>query len=354
VPPGRTPDAEARALAQIALAETAPSTADLAATLDWLRARARAGLTYAQQLDPLGRGLDIAGDLADRLLFPEPCSTGPAPRRPVAGQRRVAVTVAGLGSSSGSAAIDDLRLGELGYPPERAVRFSYAGGRTPTTGGALAGIDAHAYATGDTQGDVTVAARRLADLVEAVAAADPTADVDIFAHSLGGLVARLALIELDRRGFDIDRLGVVATLGTPHQGADLATAVTAANTRLVPGLALDAAAQALDLGLDAVGRRAVGLGERLRAGLDEVPGVATHDLGTERCAIVTATVRGRSSADVAAELGAQGINVSTTVPEHNQLDERGVHPLVRLSPHYYNTVEELDRAIAAVAAIARS
>jgi selenocysteine lyase/cysteine desulfurase len=42
------------------------------------------------------------------------------------------------------------------------------------------------------------------------------------------------------------------------------------------------------------------------------------------------------------------------VPEHNQLDERGVHPLVRFSPHYYNTVAELDRAVAAVAAIARS
>ena len=57
----------------------------------------------------LGRGLSVASDLADRLVFPRPCSPGPPPARPVAGERRVAITVAGLGSTSGPAAIDDLR-----------------------------------------------------------------------------------------------------------------------------------------------------------------------------------------------------------------------------------------------------
>jgi selenocysteine lyase/cysteine desulfurase len=42
------------------------------------------------------------------------------------------------------------------------------------------------------------------------------------------------------------------------------------------------------------------------------------------------------------------------VPEHNPLDteERGIHPLVRLSPHYYNTEAEIDRTVAAVAELA--
>ena len=40
-----------------------------------------------------------------------------------------------------------------------------------------------------------------------------------------------------------------------------------------------------------------------------------------------------------------GINVSTTVAEHNQFDDRAIHRLVRLSPHYYNTEQELDRAV---------
>jgi selenocysteine lyase/cysteine desulfurase len=105
--------------------------------------------------------------------------------------------------------------------------------------------------------------------------------------------------------------------------------------------------QALDLGLDAIGSRAVALGARLRGLLDEVPGVTTHDLGRQRCAIVTASVAGVAATEVATFLGQAGVNVTTTVPEHTQFDTeaRGVHPLVRFSPHYYNTEEELDRAV---------
>ena len=68
-------------------------------------------------------------------------------------------------------------------------------------------------------------------------------------------------------------------------------------------------------------------------GLDGLDGVTTHDLGRDRCAIVTASVRNRPTDEVAAALSAAGVNVSTTVAEHSQLDteNRGVHPLVRLS-----------------------
>ncbi len=251
VPPGSTAEAEARALAVLAMAEGGgPSLPGLDPTLDWLRARARTGITYAAQLSPVGRGLAVAGDLVDRVVLPGPCSTAPVPVRPVAGQRRVAVTVAGLGSSSDSGSIDELRLDDLGYAPERVVRFSYAGGRTPSTGEAFLSVEPRDYVSADTQGDMAVVAGRLADLVERVADADPHASVDVFAHSLGGLVTRLALVELDERGFDLGRLGVVTTLGSPHRGADAATAVVAANTRLVPNLALDAAEGVLGTGLD--------------------------------------------------------------------------------------------------------
>ena len=114
--------------------------------------------------------------------------------------------------------------------------------------------------------------------------------------------------------------------------------------------------QALDLGLDAVGERTRRLGDQLRTGLDGLTGVETFDLGQRPCAIVTAAIRGHESAAVAHALGEQNINVSTTVPEHNQLDteDRGVHPLVRISPHYYNTDEEIRRCLDAVADIAAS
>jgi hypothetical protein len=79
-----------------------------------------------------------------------------------------------------------------------------------------------------------------------------------------------------------------------------------------------------------------------------------HDLGEVRCAIVTARVEGVPAADVAAALARAGVNVSTTVAGHSPLDtqDRAVHPLVRFSPHYYNTEEELGRAVSLVAAIA--
>jgi selenocysteine lyase/cysteine desulfurase len=112
--------------------------------------------------------------------------------------------------------------------------------------------------------------------------------------------------------------------------------------------------QALELGVGTTAARAVALGNRLRDGLDRIAGVQTHDLGVERCAIVTAAVDGRPAEQVAELLAARGINVTTTVPEDNQFDTaaRGVHPLVRFSPHYYNTEDEIDFALESVAEFA--
>jgi selenocysteine lyase/cysteine desulfurase len=121
-------------------------------------------------------------------------------------------------------------------------------------------------------------------------------------------------------------------------------------------LGLSAAVQqALELGMDEIGRRAISLGAYLRDRLEALPGVTTYDLGRNRCAIVTAKVDAVPTADVASMLAKQGINVTTTVAEHTQFDteHRGVHPLVRLSPHYYNTEAELDHAVEAIAELAR-
>ncbi|GHC34104.1 aminotransferase class V-fold PLP-dependent enzyme [Streptomyces cinnamoneus] len=114
--------------------------------------------------------------------------------------------------------------------------------------------------------------------------------------------------------------------------------------------------QALELGVGATGERAIALGAALRERLDALPGVGTYDLGRERCAIVTAKVDGVPADEVKAALTREGINVSTTTPGQSQFDteDRGVHPLVRLSPHYYNTEDELDRAAAVLARLART
>jgi selenocysteine lyase/cysteine desulfurase len=110
--------------------------------------------------------------------------------------------------------------------------------------------------------------------------------------------------------------------------------------------------QTLGIGLGPIGRRTAALGARLRTGLAEIDGVTVHDLGREQCAIVTARVAGVQTAEVADAFARRGINVSTTVAEHNQFDTRDVHPMVRLSPHYYNTEAEVDQAIDAMGAFA--
>jgi len=223
----------------------------LDAALRWLRDRTVATVS-ASRFDSIARGLALVADLRSRLGSGLPCSIGPAPARPAGGTPRIAVTIGGLGSTSESASIDDLRTADLGYAPDHVVRFSYRGGRTPAgqPAGALARIPMHAYSSADTQGDVEDVAMRLADFVEDVMAADPDATVDLFAHSLGGVVTRLALLELDDRGVDLGRLGVVTTLGTPHRGADLASTIVSANTSPGGNIALDAAGSVLDLGLD--------------------------------------------------------------------------------------------------------
>ena len=113
--------------------------------------------------------------------------------------------------------------------------------------------------------------------------------------------------------------------------------------------------QALDLGLEVIGQRAIALGARLRGQLAGLPGVTVYDLGQTRCAIVTAKIDGLAAEQAAAALARAGVNVTATVPEDNPLDTeyRRVHPLIRFSPHYYNTEDEIDRATEPVAGLAR-
>lgn len=141
------------------------------------------------------------------------------------GRGRIAVTVGGYGSTSSSAAIEDVQTGRLGYAEGDVLRYSYAGGRVPDDSVAedLASIEANGYDEASTFDDLREQGRELADLIQSVAAARPGTTIDIYAHSQGGLVSRLALLELASRSVGFDNLGVVVTIGTPHTGADLAT-----------------------------------------------------------------------------------------------------------------------------------
>jgi len=266
-PPGTGPSGERSALRQLvgglgSLAERAVDHVleGTGATVDWLRAEGEQVLRTAEhylrrtvpgiaQVHLLQRTLEAWGRA--RQVARRPCSA-PSVGPPPTTQRRVAVLVAGLGSTSTDAAIDDVHTSSLGYDDADVVRFSYAGGRTPGLTDGFPEVAATAYRAADTQVDLRLSGRRLADLLEGVASAAPDVPIDLLAHSQGGLVARLALLELERRhGREwLDRLGLVATMGTPHGGADLATAVYAVGNTRVGSTLLDAAAVAGRLELD--------------------------------------------------------------------------------------------------------
>ena len=120
--------------------------------------------------------------------------------------------------------------------------------------------------------------------------------------------------------------------------------------RLGLGAAVD---YTLALGIEAIAARASGLAHQLRDGLARLPGVAVHDQGVERCAIVSFTKAGRAPDEVKARLRAEGINVSASPAEYARLDleTRGLAGIVRASPHYYNTEAEVDVVVRAVAAL---
>ena len=110
-------------------------------------------------------------------------------------------------------------------------------------------------------------------------------------------------------------------------------------------LGLGAAARyALEVGVETAGRRAAELAALARERLAEVPGARVLDRGRTRCAIVTAAFEGRDARDLRDALRAQKINTDASLREYAVIDmaEKGAETALRISPHYYNTVEELD------------
>ena len=123
---------------------------------------------------------------------------------------------------------------------------------------------------------------------------------------------------------------------------------------LVMGLGA-AAEYALNAGVETTGERARELAAYARDRLAEVPGVRVLDRGPQLCAIVTIAIAGRDTTDIKLELRRRGINTSSPHREDAviDMDEKATESALRISPHYYNTTEEIDIAVDAVAQIIR-
>jgi selenocysteine lyase/cysteine desulfurase len=118
---------------------------------------------------------------------------------------------------------------------------------------------------------------------------------------------------------------------------------------LVMGLGA-AVRYALEVGIETARDRAFALAAYARELLAALPGVRVLDRGPELCAIVTIDPAGRPGPDLKLALRALGINTSS--PERTDavidMDEKRAPSALRLSPHYYNTAEEVETAVGAI------
>ena len=113
------------------------------------RAAATSSLRMAAHYTPLGgarpcRTVALVVTTVDVLAAAwaeshRPCTADGVEVAPPA-ERRAAVLVGGLGSTSEHASVDDVDVAALGYDADDVVRFSYAGGRTPRSTGHPAGV----------------------------------------------------------------------------------------------------------------------------------------------------------------------------------------------------------------------
>ena len=110
---------------------------------------------------------------------------------------------------------------------------------------------------------------------------------------------------------------------------------------------------ALDCGIDALRSRIGGLAEYTRAALAGLPGVRVRDRGLVRSGIVTFTCDDVPAAAVVSAITASGVNVSLSTPDYarRDFDAHGVEGVVRVSPHAYNTTDEIDRLVEIVAGV---
>jgi cysteine desulfurase len=93
----------------------------------------------------------------------------------------------------------------------------------------------------------------------------------------------------------------------------------------------------------------------LRAALADVPGVTLRDEGPDLCGIVTFTVDGVPAEQVRDRLTENDVTVTISGVGSTRLDmtRRGLDAVVRASPHYFVSPDDLDRAAEAVAAVRR-
>ncbi len=224
----------------------------------------------------------------------------------------------------------------------------------------------------------------------------PVREVVDLAHRAGALVLLDACQSVGQLGIDVEQLGVDALAATGRKwlraprgtgflyvrrevleglepaAADLrgASWTTADTYELAPDASRfelweydvagrlglkEAVEHLLRLGPADVEEAVRGNAAHLREALGQLPDVTIRDTGPDLGGIVSFTVDGESAEDVRDRLVAQDVTVTTSGVGSTRIDmtERGLTSVVRASPHYFVSPDDIERAVAVVAGLSR-
>ncbi|WP_245983253.1 aminotransferase class V-fold PLP-dependent enzyme [Lentzea flaviverrucosa] len=104
---------------------------------------------------------------------------------------------------------------------------------------------------------------------------------------------------------------------------------------------------ALAKGLDVIEAEVQERAERLREGLGAMDGITVHDLGERRSGIVTFTSDRVPATELKDRLWRENVAVTVSHKGSTLIDmtRRGLDEVVRASPHYFVTPQEIDQAL---------
>jgi selenocysteine lyase/cysteine desulfurase len=100
-----------------------------------------------------------------------------------------------------------------------------------------------------------------------------------------------------------------------------------------------------EIGIENIEKYNKEIGARLRKNLSQIPNIQLLDLGSNVCNIITFHVKGKTLLEVDVYLKANNIYFSQSLKSYAIIDykKKGVDWAIRFSPHYFNTLEEMDR-----------
>ena len=110
----------------------------------------------------------------------------------------------------------------------------------------------------------------------------------------------------------------------------------------------EAITYAEEIGIDLIHERVQLLARLSRKLLSEVKNVKVRDMGTEQCGIISfSTEVKKDPKEIIDQMSEAGFTIGLVEPESTLIDsqKRNLPTLLRMAPHYYNTEEEIEKAV---------